>query len=124
MDKQPTEARQDELGGMREKIEEYTTSWLAYYNHQEMFDGVVPMNTARLIAENSINDELRKQAKDLIDHILSLTVSSGGKCPKCVGHGFLYISYDNHPDCPACNGTGQKQPKTLGDIIKEAINKC
>ena len=43
--------------------------WLAYYNHREMFDGVVPMRTASLIVESSIDDELRKQARDLLEYI-------------------------------------------------------
>lgn len=54
----------------RREIEDYATHWLAYYNHREMFDGMVLMNTAGLIVESSIDDELRTQAKDLVTNIL------------------------------------------------------
>ena len=54
----------------KRELEDYTTHWLAYYNHREMFDGMVLMNTAGLIVESSINDELRKHAKDLVINIL------------------------------------------------------
>ena len=54
----------------KKEIEEYVTLWLAYYDCREIFDGVVLMNTARLIVESGINDELRKQAKDLVANIL------------------------------------------------------
>ena len=49
-----------------EELVEYVTRWLAYYNHREMFEGIVPMNTAQLIVESSIDAELRKQSKDLV----------------------------------------------------------
>ena len=54
----------------KKELEEYTTHWLAYYNHMDIFDGPVPMNTARLLVEASIDDKLRKQAEDLVNNIL------------------------------------------------------
>ena len=59
----------------RRELNEYTTRWLAYYDCREMFDGMVLMNTARLIVESGINDELRKHAKDLVTNILRILPS-------------------------------------------------
>ena len=54
----------------KKELEEYTTRWLAYYDCREMFSGMVLMDTASLIVESGINDELRKHAKDLVANIL------------------------------------------------------
>ena len=61
----------------RRELEEYTTHWLAYYDCKEMFDGMVLVNTARLIVESGIDDELRKHAKDLVANILKRLPSRG-----------------------------------------------
>ena len=100
--KQPTEARQDELG-IREKIV------------RELFKLTHPF-------EELIEDNYYRKWGDDVEAILSLTVSSGGKCPECE-NGYIWKYRHNterYPyPCYTCNGTGQKQPKTLGEIIKE-----
>ena len=58
---------------MKTKVEELVDDvarWLAYYECREIFDGMVLMNTTRLIVESGIDDELRKHAKDLVTNIL------------------------------------------------------
>lgn len=60
---------------------------------------------------------------DAIDGILALTVSSGGTiCPACNGTGnylFEYLGKADSEGCQMCNGTGQKQPKSLAQLVKE-----
>uniref|UniRef100_A0A6M3LJM5 Uncharacterized protein n=1 Tax=viral metagenome TaxID=1070528 RepID=A0A6M3LJM5_9ZZZZ len=97
MDKQPTEARQDELAGIREKI-------------------------ARFISEFKDWDGARQYVKDgwlyKADRILSLTVSSGGEM--CDHFNETLRTY-YIMGCPYCNRTGQKPTvtRTIGEIIKE-----
>ena len=100
----PTEARQDELA-IQEKIA------------RELFKVTHPF-------EELIEDNYYRKWEDDVEAILSLTVSSGGACPECKGekmvdspHGTIKGSYKKL--CPTCDGLGQKQPKTLGEIIKE-----
>ena len=104
MTTEPTEARQDELAGIREKI-------------------------ARFISEFKDWDGARQYVKDgwlyKADQILSRTVSSGGgKCPTCDGTGtylFEYLGKADSEACAVCNRTGQKPivTRTIGEIIKE-----
>ena len=48
-----------------------------------------------------------------------------GICPTCKGSGFANSGAVNErgvihqTTCSTCNGAGQKQPKPLGEIIKE-----
>ena len=106
----PTEARQDELAGIREKI----AKAICYAFYKEGFpaagDGVVERVAQTLAGLPFPIDD---------NDLLALTVSSGGGvCPECGGLPVHYrLSFDK--PCPTCNGTGQKQPKTLGEIIKE-----
>lgn len=115
MDKQPTEARQDELAGIREKIAQidYIRTHKAGLDLLSGFQGEVLWEQAPL--------EVRANCFEYADQILSLPVSSGGVCPECKGSKKLQPYFDHcfSNRCPACNGTGQKQPKTLGEIIKE-----
>ena len=100
---EPTEARQDELAGIREKI-------------------------ARFISEFKDWDGARQYVKEgwlyKADQILNLTVSSGGGvCPECKGNcGIRGIRWDEiiTKKCPTCNGTGQKPiaTKTLEEWAK------
>jgi len=118
--KQPTEARQDELAGIRYK-------WQAMFcQHckamQKTNDTVVecwynPLdhgNDKAFCASNC----------DAIDSFFALTVSSGGGiCPHCQGEKTMWGG-GNSSDfvrCHNCNGTGQKPivTKTVGEIIEE-----
>ena len=135
----PTEARQDELAGIREKIvielmaadeemttEEATDFWARWkaelQKNPEHFGDCTsqPQSCNRCIIE-----DYYRQA----DQILSLTVSSGeGVCSECKGYKTIHLAGGDVDSgagigyiCPTCNGTGQKQPKTLGEIIKEAL---
>ncbi len=82
MDKQPTEARQDELAGIQKEM-------------------------AHIIALAAVH-HTGKPFLQIADQILSLPVSSGGGvCPRCYGMGISEIRC-NAPKCLPCNGTGQK----------------
>ncbi len=105
MDKQPTEARQDELATW-EKIAEVLLEFRGWDSDNEY---VIAVEADKRVAQ-----------------ILSLTVSSGGKCPECKGVGEIFHrgvidTLKAWSRCTACNGTGQKPivTKTLGEIIKE-----
>ena len=102
---EPTEARQDELAGIGEKI-------------------------AGIIDKAIIADMVSGQfgPTPYAQEILNLTVSIGGrKCDMCNGHGKILPyqldngSYIYKDDCPACGGTGHAKvvEKTIGEIIKE-----
>ncbi len=86
--KQPTEARQDELAGIKRQ-------WAKILEEHGVFD---------------IEDELLactvSSGKDCP------WCGGSGKGFDLSGGVTKQI------DCPACNGTGQKQLKTLGEIIK------
>jgi len=100
MDKQPTEARQDELARIREKL-------------SALF---VIARTEGLLTRFA--DGLEDA-----DEAFSLTVSSGGICPECEGEKITPETgrgSDGFIRCETCNGTGLVT-KTLGEIIKEAI---
>jgi len=110
MTTEPTEARQDELAGIREK--------LACNFVQVLYDkGFITWETVG--AEKAI----KRKGYELADQILSLTVSSGGgKCPKCdgfkkvLGRRGTIMCY-----CPTCSSTGsvKKEEISIGDLIKE-----
>ncbi len=113
MNEQPTEACQDELAGIREKIA------------RKLYDNEI-WGTGNEHLGNLKEYLLDKESFMIADQILSLTVSSGGgDCSECEGERMIKDVDDEGEvvvlDCPTCNGTGQKQPKTLGDIIKEAL---
>jgi len=110
----PTEARQDELAGIREKIAKNI-----YFDGVEYAVGTIAEVTWRE-APRARRDKYLERA----DQILSLTVSSGGgKCPECKGEKKIlnHSVYDYWMPCHVCNGTGQKPivTKTLGQLAKE-----
>ena len=116
----PTEARQDELA-IREKIANRIIVDCG-------FDSEYPCPHTPEGNPLGIYEICPHEDKDICmwqleqaDVILSLTVSSGGKCPNCRGTGIFHYSYpmEGEEPCLKCNGTGQKQPKTLGQLAKE-----
>ena len=116
--KQPTEARQDELAGIREKIAKICTAryFECSYNDAE-------------IAWSEATEESKEDMLNNANQILSLTVSrGGGVCPECCGQGEItgvdvgYPSIMSFAHCEHCNGTGE-QPivtKTIAQCIEEA----
>ena len=116
MDKQPTEAHQDELAGIREKIarliRDYTNQQLTMVN-----TGIIP-NRDALTSEGQAT------------RILSLTLKrGGGVCPKCKGdrrRRILSFPQDqvgrDGGICAPCNGTGESQPFTIADAIRDKLN--
>ena len=107
-----SEARQDELAGIRQRAINSVGFHLldtGIYDHAK---------------------DAEKLSTELADIFFALTVSSGGgKCVECGGLGYYnYFDVKGKPPfepmpkpCPTCNGTGQKPivTKTLGEIIKE-----
>ena len=88
MTHKPTEARQDELAGRRERIR-----------------GVIRRGKS-----------FKHSCDYMADQILNLSPSVvGGECPSCC-KGKVYVGKvdkldSGWRDCPKCNGTGQKLPQ-------------
>ena len=110
MTTEPTEARQDELAG--EKIAQILRNEVSI-DVQTVTDSINKWETYTGQIQEGFVAKISRR-------LLSLVVSSGGgKCPVCKGNRTILNIWDNTQDCITCNGTGQKQPKTLGEIIKE-----
>ena len=108
-----TEARQDELAGIKPlKLKN---------EYGDFYDWCQRLRNGQ-IDEDTLFQWIFKAT-------FALPVSSGGGvCPECKGKkrisdntsiktGGEYVWTKKR--CPTCNGTGQKQPKTVGEIIKE-----
>jgi len=96
MTTEPTEARQDELAGIREKI---------WFICQEIRTGE--------ISETEATDQI----------LNDITVSSGGG--KCDHYDESDGHYWVAQWCPTCHGTGQQEVKTITieQAIEEALNE-
>ena len=111
-----TEARQDELAGIREKIAQDI-----YFEGEKYEVGSIAELTWRK-APQARKDKYLKRA----DQILSLPVNRGGMCPECKGvkkiqYGKKGVNPIYFVKCPVCNGTGRTKvvEKTLGQLVKE-----
>ena len=100
----PTEARQDELAGVKDDLE--TILYNCYNEKPVDIDGTFLHNF-----------------RDYADQILSLPVSSGGICPECKGECYIprIATAGGYDTCPTCSSTGsvKKEEISIGDLIKE-----
>ena len=102
MDKQPTEARQDELVGIREKIAERECG--ECYSRYAL--------EAKCMSGYELGKCPGYYSK--ADWFFSLTVSRG-KCPECKGGGMGLFYFNKNAPCDDCHGTGVVE-KSIGQI--------
>ena len=105
---EPTEARQDELAGIKTGVVEI------------ICEACLPYICAHWNKPAEERIGACRPLKNWVERWFALTVSSGGICKECYGMGILEVRC-NAPKCPTCSSTGsvKKEEISIGDLIKE-----